>query len=197
MPANRLSLDPDVVLEWLLDRGFVEHTESAIHPYRIAVNEDDFLPYSVTFLSKRLSERFSKTKLIATHRKVWRRELLKCFDEFQIQYDDRGTRGSMYWEFKDTTKKYLEQKLHIDLDLIAEYDKAHRKKGGTRYTSYWHQQLKRYGEERALQLFRRYYERRMQELSVDLRTKRLTRSEYQRGLSLCEPSPLLSDEISG
>lgn len=179
MPARKIEIDPDDILCWLLDRGYVEPTESASHPYRIAINEDDFLPYSVTFLSKRLSERFSKTKLIATHRKVWRRELLKCFDEYQIQYDDKGTRGSMYWEFRDTTKKFLEQKLNIDLDLIAEYDRTHRKKGGTRYTSYWHQQLKRCGEERALEKFRRYYERRMQDIATDLRTKRLSRSEYQ------------------
>lgn len=190
MGAPRINLDPDDILEWLLDRGYVEPTESAIHPYRIAINEDDFLPYSVTFLSKKLSERFSrsKTKIRSTNRKVYRRELYKCFEEYGIHYDDRGIRGSMYWEFRDTTKKFLEQKLNIDLDLIAEYDRAHRKKGGTRYTSYYHQQLKRYGEDKALQLFRRYYERRMQELSVDLRTKRLSKSEYQRGLSLVSPA---------
>jgi hypothetical protein len=181
MPAKKLSLDPDDVLEWLLDRGYVEPTESASHPYRIAVSEDDFLPYSVTFLSKKLSERFSKTKLIATHRKVWRRELLKCFDEYQIKYDDRGTRGSMYWEFRDTTKKYLEQKLHIDLDLIHEFDRRyrHEHKGGMRYTSYFNREKARYGEERALEKFRKYYERRMQDIATDMRTKRLPKSEYQ------------------
>ena len=179
MPAKRLSLDPDVVLEWLIENNYVEETSSAIHPYRIAICEDDYLPHSITYLTKKLSERFSrsKTKIRSTNRKVYRRELYKCFDEYQIKYDDKGTRGSMYWEFKMTTKKFLEQKLNIDLDLIAEYDRAHRKKGGTRYTSYWHQQLKRYGEERALQLFRRYYERRMQDIATDLRTKRLSRSE--------------------
>lgn len=182
VPAKKLSLDPADVLEFLLDNDYVEPTSSAIHPYRIATSEDDFLPYSVTFLSKKLSERFSmsKIKIRSTNRKVYRRELYKCFDEYQIKYDDKGTRGSMYWEFRDTTKKFLEQKLNIDLDLIAEYDRAHRKKGGTRYTSYWHQQLKRYGEERALQLFRRYYERRMQDIATDLRTKRLPKSEYDK-----------------
>ena len=189
MPAKKLSLDPDDVLEWLLDMGYVEHTSSANAPYRIAINEDDFLPYSITYLSKRLSERFSrsKTKIRSTNRKVYRRELYKCFDEYQIKYDDKGTRGSMYWEFRDTTKKHLEQKLNIDLDLIHEFDRAHRKKGGTRYTSYWHQQLKRYGEERALLLFKKYYERRMQDIAADMRTKRLSKSEYQRGLSLVNP----------
>ena len=181
VPAKKLSLDPDDVLEWLLDRGYVEPTSSANAPYRIAVNENDFLPYSITFLSKKLSERFSRTKLIATHRKVWRRELLKCFDEFQIQYDDKGTRGSMYWYFRDTTKSFLERKLGIDLDAIHEHDRQYRNehKGGTRYTSYWHQQLKRYGEERALQLFLRYYERRMEDLNKDCRKGKPRRAKFE------------------
>lgn len=180
--AKRLSLDPDVVLEWLLDNNYVEETSSASHPYRIATSEDDFLPYSVTFLSNKLSQRFSNTKLIASNKKVWKRELYRCFDEFQIQYDDRGTRGSMYWDFRETTKSYLEMKLHIDLDLIAEHDRAYRRvhKGGTRYTSYWHQQLKRYGEDKALAMFKRYYDRRMEDITADMRTKRLPRSEYDK-----------------
>jgi hypothetical protein len=182
MPAKKIILDPDDVLEWLLDRGYVEPTSSANAPYRIATSEDDFLPYSITFLTKKLSEHFCKRnmKIRSTNRKVWRRELYKCFEEHGIRYDDKGTRGSMYWEFQETTKKRLEQKLHIDLDQIAEYDSTHRKKGGTRYTSYYHQQLKRYGETRALELFRRYYERRMEELSVDLRTKRLSKKDYDK-----------------
>lgn len=179
MAAPRISLDPDVVLEWLLDRGYVETTESASRPYRIAVNDEDSMPYSITFLSNKLSQKFSKTKLIAINKKVWKRELLKCFDEHGIRYDDKGTRGNMHWAFEMTIKKYLEMKLHIDLDQIDEFDKIHRNKRGMRYTSYWHQQLKRYGEEKALKLFRRYFERRMEEITVDLRTKRLPNSEYQ------------------
>ena len=180
MPAKKITLNPDDVLEWLLDRGYVEPTSSANAPYRIAVSENDFLPYSITFLSKKLSERFSKTKLIAAHRKVWRRELLKCFDEFQIQYDDRGTRGSMYWEFRETTKKFLEQKLGIDLDALHEYDRTHRHKGGMRYTSYFNQAKGRYGEERALQLFRRYFDRRMEDLSKDCRKGKPRRRQFEK-----------------
>lgn len=183
MPAKKLSLNPDDVLEWLLDMGYVEPTSSANAPYRIAVSENNFLPYSITFLSKKLSEHFckSKIKIRSMNRKVWRRELYKCFDEYQIKYDDKGTRGSMYWEFMETTKKYLEQKLNIDLDLIAEHDRAYRRvhKGGTRYTSYWHQQLKRYGIDKALVMFKRYYDRRMEDITADMRTKRLPKSEYQ------------------
>ena len=183
MPAKKLSLNPDDVLEWLLDRGFVEPTSSANSPYRIAVNENDFLPYSITFLTKKLSERFCKRnmKIRSKNLKSWRRELLKCFDEHCIKYDNKGTRGSMYWQFRETTKIYLEKKLHIDLDQIHEYDRQYRSNhpGGMRYTSYWHQQLKRHGEESALEKFKKYFDRRMQELSVDLRTKRLPNSEYK------------------
>jgi len=183
VPAKKLSLDPDVVLEWLIENNYVEETSSANAPYRIAVRENDFLPYSITFLSKKLSERFSKRnmKIRSTNRKVWRRELYKCFDEYQIKYDDKGTRGSMYWEFRETTKIYLERKLGIDLDALHEYDRHHRHehKGGMRYTSYFHQQKGRYGEERALEKFRRYFDRRMKELSVDLRTKRLSRRKFE------------------
>lgn len=187
MPRKRLTLSPDVILEWLLDRGYVEHTGYAEHPYRIAINEDNNLPYSITFLTKKLSERFSTVKLISTNRKVWRRELYKCFEEYQIKYEDKGTRGSMYWELQDTTKKYLEHKLNIDLDAIQQHDNAVRKNGGTRYTSYWHQQLNRYGEERALKLFERYFHRRMENLHKDLRNGKPKRSvfddEYQDQLS--------------
>lgn len=182
MPAKKLSLDPDVVLEWLLDRGYVEPTSSANAPYRIAVSENDFLPYSITFLTKKLSEHFCRTKLRSSNRKVWARELRKCFDEYCIKYDDRGTRGSMYWDFKETTKIYLEKKLGIDLDDLHEHDRQyrHNHKGGMRYTSYFNKQKGRYGEERALQLFRRYFERRMEDLNKDCRKGKPRRAIFDR-----------------
>lgn len=169
MPRKKLTLDPDVILEWLLDRGFIEETSSPSNPYRIAINEEDNLPYSITFLSERLSERFGNRKLTSTNRKVWRREMYKCFEEYGIRYDSKGARSVLYWELQDTTKKYLEQKLNIDLDAIHQHDCAIRKNHGTRYTSYWHQQLKRYGEERALKMFERYYHRRIENPTLDCR----------------------------
>ena len=179
MPRKRLTLDPDVILEWLLDRGYVEHTGYAEHPYRIAINEDGYLPYSITFLSNRLSERFSNTKLRSTNRRIWRRELYKCFDEYQIKYLSKGTRGSLYWEFHETTKKYLEKKLGIDLDELHQHDSENRNNSGMRYTSYWHQQLKRYGEERALKLFERYFHKRMENLDRDCRHGKQQRSVFE------------------
>lgn len=194
MPRKRITLDPDVILEWLLDRGYVEHTSSAERPYRIAINEDDNLPYSTTFLTKKLSERFGDKKLISTNRKVWRREMYKCFEEYGIRYDSKGDRSVLYWELQDTTKKYLEQKLNLDLDAIHQHDVASRKNGGTRYTSYWHQQLKRYGEERALKLFERYYHRRMENLSHDCRhgkpQRAIIEDEDQDQLSFAHKQPL-------
>ena len=95
--------------------------------------------------------------------------MYKCFEEYGIRYDSKGARSVLYWEFQDTTKKYLEQKLNIDLDAIHQHDCAIRKNHGTRYTSYWHQQLKRYGEERALKMFERYYHRRIENPTLDCR----------------------------
>lgn len=182
MSGKKLSLDSSDVLCWLLDRGYVEPTSSANAPYRIAVNEEDSLPFTITFLSKKLSERFSKVKLRSINRKSWKRELMKCIDEYQIQYDDQYTRAGMHWDFKPTIKKYLEQKLGIDLDALHEHDRAARNakgNGGMRYTSYFNQQKGRYGEERALILFKRYFNRRMQDLYRDCRNGRPKRAMFE------------------
>ena len=180
MPQKKLTLDPAVVLEWLIENDYVESTSSANAPYRLATSETDFMPYTITFLTNKLSERFSKNKVRSTNKKVWRRELYRCIDEYQIQYEEKHARANYHWEFELTTKKFLEQKLNIDLDAIHEYDRQqrHERKGGVRYTSYYNQAKLRYGEERALAKFRKYFERRMKDLSVDLRTQRLSNREY-------------------
>lgn len=164
MATKKLTLDPDVVLEWLLDRSFVEPTESPSQPYRIAINDEDNLPYPMTYLTKKLSERFGNTKMRASHRKCWNRELVKCFDEYQIKYEGRGTRGNMHWEFKMTVRKWLEQKLGIDLEIVDEYDRNHKSnshRGGKRWQSYWRGLSRKYSEEDALRFFKIYFDRRM------------------------------------
>jgi hypothetical protein len=87
----------------------------------------------------------------------------------------------MFWEFRDTTKKYLEQKLGIDLDALHEHDRKYRSKhkGGMRYTSYFNQQKGRYGEERALLLFKKYFDRRMEDLSKDCRAGKPRRRKFE------------------
>lgn len=179
MPTPKINLNPDDVLDWLLSSGYVEPTSTPSHPYRIAISEDDYMPYSITFLSKALSGAFSKNRLRSKNRKVWRRELYRCLDEYQIQYYDKWTRACMHWEFQDTIKKFLEQKLGIDLDQLNNYDRTHRRGGSMRYTAYFNRMKFKYGEQVAIDRFRKYYERRMKELSVDLRTKRLPNSEYK------------------
>ena len=181
MPQKKLTLDPAVVLEWLIENDYVESTSSANAPYRLATSETDFMPYTITFLTKKLSERFSKTKLRSTHRKVWKRELYRCLDEYQIQYVDGYTRSNYHWEFKTTTKKYLEQKLGINLDAIHEHDRRqrHERKGGVRYTSYYNQAKGRYGEEKALKLFLKYFNRRMEDLDKDCRNGRPRRRKIE------------------
>lgn len=179
MGAPRINLDPADVIDWLLDRGYVEPTESAIHQYRIAVNEEDSMPYTITFLTKKLSEKFGNNKLRSVNRKSWKRELMKCIDEYQIQHEDQHTRANYHWEFKLTTKKYLEQKLGIDMDILHQHDREARNtkgSGGMRYTSYFNQAKGRYGEAKALQLFRKYYERRMEDLDRDCRNGRPQRA---------------------
>ena len=196
MPTKKLTLDPDVVLDWLLDRGFVEHTESASHPYRIAINEEDNLPYPMTYLTKKLSERFGNMNMRSSHRKCWNRELLKCFDEYQIKYEDRGTRGNMHWEFKMTVRKWLEQKLGIDLEIVDQYDLNHKSnsnRGGKRWQSYWRGLKRKYSEEDALKFFKIYFDRRMIDPSKNLKmgrkAKRLIIAQKQplEHVESCEP----------
>lgn len=186
MPTRKLTLDPDVILEWLLYRGFVEETSSANHPYRIAINEEDNLPYSLTYLSKKLSERFGNMKMISTRRKCWHRELLKCFDEYQIKYEDRATRGNMHWEFEMTVRRILEQKLGIDMEIIDDYDRKHKtspNRGGKRWQAYWRGLARKYSEEDALKFFKDYFDRRMIDPSKNLKMgrkgKRLPISQKQ------------------
>lgn len=195
MPAKKITLSTDYVLEWLLDRGYVEHTGYAEHPYRIAINEEDYLPYSITFLSNKLSERFSNTKLKSTNRKIWKRELYKCFDEYQIKYLSKGTRGSMYWGFQETTKKYLEKKLGIDLEIIDDYDCNHKSnshRGGKRWQSYWRGLSRKYSEEDALRFFKVYFDRRMIDPSKNLKMGRkakrliIAHNDLSKDVESCE-----------
>lgn len=175
MATKKLTLDPDVVLEWLLDRGFVEETSSPSQPYRIAINDEDNLPYSLTYLTKKLSERFGNMKMISTRRKCWNRELVKCFDEYQIKYEDRATRGNMHWEFKMTVRKMLEQKLGIDMEIIDDYDRKHKSssnRGGKRWQAYWRGLARKYSEEDALRFFKIYFDRRMIDPSKNLKMGR-------------------------
>ena len=165
MKQKKLIIPPESAVEYLLDNGYLEETDS--YPmYRIAMNPDTFRIYSITELANALSIGFSggRSRSRASHKKTYLRELYKCLNEYQIHYDDRVTKANEHWQFKMTDRKWLEQKLGIDMEVIDEYD-LHNKKGsatgGKRWHSYWRGLKKRYELEDALRFFKDYFDRRM------------------------------------
>ena len=165
MPQKKLIIPPESAVEYFLENGYLEETDS--YPmYRIAMNPDTFRIYSITELANALSIGFSggRSRSRASHKKTYLRELYKCLNEYQIRYDDRVTKANEHWQFKMTDRKWLEQKLGIDMEVIDEYD-LHNKKvratGGKRWHSYWRGLKKRYELEDALRFFKDYFDRRM------------------------------------
>lgn len=172
MPQKKLIIPPESAIEYLLENCYIEETYS--YPmYRIAMNPDTFRIYSITELANALSIGFScgRSRSRASHKKTYLRELYKCLNEYQIQYDDRVTKANEHWKFKMTDRKWLEQKLGIDMEVIDEYD-LHNKKGsatgGKRWHSYWRGLKKRYELEDALRFFKDYFDRRMIDPSKNL-----------------------------
>lgn len=162
------------------------------------MNPDTFRVYSITELSNALAMRFhiNKFKSNAVHKKPYLRELYKCLNEYQIQFDDRETKANEHWQFKMTDRKWLEEKLGIDLEVIDRYD-LHDKRGpaqgSKRWQSYWRGLKKRYGLEDALRFFKDYFDRRMIDPSKRLRVGRkgklLSNAHKQpyKDVESCEP----------
>ena len=165
MGQKALIIPPESALEYLLENGYLEETDS--YPmYRIAMNPETFRVYSITELSNGLSKGFcvGRSRSRSYHKKPYLRELYKCLNEYQIPYDDRATKANEQWQFKMTDRKLLEQKLGIDMEDIDEYDLHHKKGpsiGAKRWQAYWRALKKRYSEEDALRFFREYFDRRM------------------------------------
>jgi hypothetical protein len=165
MAQRALIIPAESALEYLLENGYLEETDS--YPkYRIAMNPDTFRIYTITELANTLAKKFhiNKFKSNAAHKKPYLRELYKCLNEYQIQYEDRVTKANEHWQFKMTERKMLEQKLGIDMEVIDEYDLHHKKGsaiGGKRWQSYWRGLKKRYKLEDALKFFKEYFDRRM------------------------------------
>ena len=165
MSQKALIIPPESALEYFLYNGYLEETGS--YPmYRIAMNPDTFRIYSITELANALARRFhvNKFKSNAAHKKPYLRELYKCLNEYQIHFDSRETKANEHWQFKMTERKWLEQKLGIDMEVIDEYDLHHKKGpaiGGKRWQSYWRGLKKRYELEDALRFFKDYFDRRM------------------------------------
>ena len=179
MAQKALIIPPESALEYLLDYGYLEETDSYPN-YRIAVNPDTFRIYSITELSNALAKKFHihSFKSTATHKKPYLRELYKCLNEYQISFEDRVTKANEHWQFKMTERKWLENKLGIDMTVVDEYDLKHKgsaHQGGKRWQSYWRGLRKKYTEEDALRFFKDYFERRMKDPSKKLRIGRKAR----------------------
>lgn len=176
MSQKALIIPPESAVEYFLENGYLEETDS--YPmYRIAMNPDTFRIYSITELADALSKKFyvGRYRSRSTHKKPYLRELYKCLNEYQIQYENRVTKASEHWQFKMTERKWLEQKLGIDMEVIDEYDLHHKSGpsiGGKRWHSYWRGLKKRYELEDALRFFKDYFDRRMTDPSKKLRKGR-------------------------
>ena len=204
MQQKKLIITPESAVEYLLDNGYLEETDS--YPmYRIAMNPDTFRIYSITELANALSIGFcvGRSRSRASHKKTYTRELYKCLNEYQIQYDDRVTKANEHWKFKMTDRKWLEQKLGIDMEVIDEYD-LHNKKvsatGGKRWHSYWRGLKKRYELEDALRFFKEYFDRRMIDPSKKLckgkkgKLLPIAQKQPSKDVSSCEPDRHTNDE---
>ena len=197
MAQKALIIPPESALEYLLENGYLEETGS--YPmYRIAMNPDTFLIYSITELSNALAKRFhiNKFKSNAVHKKPYLRELYKCLNEYQIQYEDRVTKANEHWQFRMTERKWLEQKLGIDLEVVDTYDlhnKGSASAGGKRWQSYWRGLKKKYEMEDALRFFKDYFDRRMIDPSKRLRVGRkgkllpTAHKQPSKDVESCEP----------
>ena len=189
MAQKALIIPPESALEYFLENGYLEETGS--YPlYRIAMNPDTFRIYSITELSNALSIGFHvcRSRSRASHKKPYIRELYKCLNEYQIQYEDRVTKANEHWQFKMTDRKWLEQKLGIDMEVVDEYDLHHKKCpsiGGKRWHSYWRGLKKRYEIEDALRFFKEYFDRRMIDPS-----KKLCKGRKRKLLPIAHKQPL-------
>ncbi len=189
MAQKALIIPPESALEYFLENGYLEETDS--YPmYRIAMNPDTFRIYSITELANALARRFhvNKFKSNAAHKKPYLRELYKCLNEYQIHYDSRETKANEHWQFKMTERKWLENRLGIDMEVIDEYDHHHKKGpaiGGKRWQSYWRGLKKRYELEDALRFFKEYFDRRMIDPS-----KKLCKGRKGKLLPIAQKQPL-------
>lgn len=188
MTQKALIIPPESALEYLLENGYLEETDS--YPkYRIAMNQDTFRIYSITELASALSKGFSINKRASRsiHKKAYNRELYKCLNEYQIYYVDRETKANEHWQFIMTDRKWLEEKLGIDLEVIDEYDLHHKRGpalGSKRWQSYWRGLKKRYELEDALRFFKDYFDRRMIDPS-----KNLGKGRRGKLLPFCQKQP--------
>ncbi len=180
--SKMIEIDPDWLLEWLIERGYVEKTSSAFTPYRIATDTDTDRPYTITDITKSLKRSLNRPGR-SGHNKPLCRELKKCFDEFNISYLSIHDHAQLCAEMKFSKIKEIEEKFGIDLDPL---NADERRKIGVVYNRY----LKKFGREDGLKAVYLYAQRRLQNLGKDLRNGRVRRYKAPRTESVASAEQL-------
>ena len=180
MRNNKIDIDPDWLLEWLIDRGYVEETGSAFSPYRIAINPETDRPYTVTSIVKSLRT-YKKNLARSDHSRPFCRELKKCFDEYHITYMSLTDHALLCMELKPNRLKDLEEKLGVNLDPLS---KVERKRLSVLYS----RNLKSVGKDEAVKRMYLYIQRRLKNPGSDLRRGKVQKIESMRDVHLEELS---------
>lgn len=165
--SKKISIDPDWLLEWLNDRGYVEKTESAFSSYRIATNPDTDRPYTITEIVQHLRRsRGNSSK--SGHSRPFNRELKKCFNEYNISYMSLTDHALMCTEMRYDRLKEIEEKTGVNLDPLTPDE---RRKVSVNFSM----AIRRVGREEALRRIALYVQRRLQNRGKDLRKGKVSR----------------------
>lgn len=165
--SKKISINPDWLLEWLIERGYVEKTESAFSPYRISTNPDTDRPYTITEIVHSLSRSLNRPGR-SCHNKPLCRELKKCFEEYNISYMSLQDHAIMCSEMRYDRLKELEEKTGVNLDPLSPDE---RRKVSVNFSM----TIRRVGKEEALKRMRLYVQRRVEHLGEDLRRGKVRR----------------------
>jgi hypothetical protein len=165
--SNKIQIDPDWLIEWLRDCGYVESTSSAFSPYRIATNPDTDRPYTITEIVQHLRRaRGNCTR--SSHSRPFNRELKKCFEEYNISYMTLTDHALMCSEMKWDRLKEIEEKTGLNLDPLSPDE---RRKVSVNFSM----TMRRVGKEEALRRIALYVQRRLQNRGKDLRKGKVRR----------------------
>lgn len=170
---KKIVLDPDWTLERMIEYGFIEKTDSAFHPYRIATNPDTDRPYTVHMMQSTLRKIIgttNKSKNKSNHCKPYERELKKCFREYNISYFSLTDHAVMMSHLRPNRLLELESELNLSLDSLT---KDERRKVSILFSK----NIKAVGREEALKRMYKYINRRLQNPGKDLRNGKVGKYE--------------------
>lgn len=165
--SKKIQIDPDWLIEWLRDCGYVESTSSAFSPYRIATNPYTDRPYTITEIVQRL-RRSRGNRSRSSHSRPFNRELKKCFDEYNITYMSLQDHALLCTEMKWDRLKEIEEKTGLNLDPLSPDE---RRKVSVNFSM----TMRRVGKEEALRRIALYVQRRLQNRGKDLRKGKVSR----------------------